>query len=35
MFEIWDGDMLLFAVDSADEADLLSEQGFTVVNANK
>ena len=31
MFEIYDGDMLLFAVDSEDEADMFSEQGFRIV----
>jgi hypothetical protein len=30
MFEIWDGDLFLFCVDHADEADVYTEQGFRV-----
>lgn len=30
MYEIWDGDLFLFSVDHADEADTYSESGFTV-----
>jgi hypothetical protein len=31
MFEIWDGDLLLYTVDSTYEADEAEEIGFTVV----
>lgn len=30
MYEIWDGDLMLYATDSAYEADEASEAGFTV-----
>jgi len=30
MYEIWDGDLFLFNCFDNDEADILSEQGFTV-----
>ena len=30
MFEIWDGDLFLFNVETADEALEQSEAGFTV-----
>ena len=30
MFEIWDGDLFLFSVDTRDEADEQAEAGFTV-----
>ena len=30
MYEIWDGDLLLFSVDSEAEADTYAEQGFRV-----
>ena len=33
MFEIWDGDVFLFAVDSQHEADEQQQQGFQVVVA--
>jgi hypothetical protein len=33
MFEIWDGDVFLFAVDSQYEADEQQQQGFQVVVA--
>ena len=33
MYEIWDGDVFLFSVESAGEADAYAEQGFRVVNA--
>ena len=31
MFEIWDGDVFLFYVESGYEADTYAEQGFRVV----
>ena len=31
MFEIWDGDLFLFSVESFDEADTYAESGFRVV----
>ena len=31
MFEIWDGDLFLFSVESPDEADTYAESGFRVV----
>jgi hypothetical protein len=34
MFEIWDGDLFLFAVDSQHEADEATESGFTVREAD-
>ena len=30
MYEIWDGDVFLFYVDHADEADTYTESGFDV-----
>ena len=30
MFDIWDGDLYLYSVDSEYEADEASEAGFTV-----
>lgn len=30
IYEIWDGDLFLFAVDDSNEADLQMEAGFTV-----
>jgi hypothetical protein len=30
MFEIWDGDLFLYSVDTQDEADEMDEAGFTV-----
>jgi hypothetical protein len=30
MFEIWDGDLFLYAVDTKYEADEQAEAGFTV-----
>jgi len=30
MFEIWDGDLFLFTVDSRDEADQYAESGFKI-----
>ena len=30
MFEIWEGDMYLYSVDTQQEADEHAEQGFTV-----
>ena len=33
MFEIWDGDVFLFCVDSQHEADEQQQQGFQVVVA--
>ena len=30
MFEIWDGDLYLYSVDTEDEADEQLEAGFTV-----
>jgi hypothetical protein len=30
MYEIWEGDLFLFNCFDDDEADILSEQGFTV-----
>ena len=30
MYEVWDGDVFLFNVDTSDEADLYIESGFTV-----
>jgi len=33
MFEIWDGDLFLFVVDSQHEADEQQQQGFQVVVA--
>lgn len=30
MYEIYDGDLFLFDCFDSDEADMLSEQGFTV-----
>lgn len=33
MFEIWDGDLFLFCVDSRHEADEQQQQGFQVVVA--
>ena len=31
MFEIWDGDLFLYAVDTEHEADEAVENGFTIV----
>ena len=31
MFEIWDGDLFLYAVDTEYEADEASEAGFQIV----
>jgi hypothetical protein len=31
MFEIWDGDVFLFSVDTEAEADIYTEQGFKVI----
>lgn len=31
MYEIWDGDLFLFSVDSQDEADTYADTGFRVV----
>jgi hypothetical protein len=31
MFEIWDGDVFLFSVDTKEEADTYAEQGFRVL----
>ena len=31
MYEIWDGDLFLFSVDSELEADIYAEQGFRVL----
>ena len=31
MYEIWDGDLFLFSVESQDEADTYVESGFRVV----
>ena len=31
MYEIWDGDLFLFSVDTNDEADTYRESGFKVV----
>ena len=31
MFEVWDGDLFLYSVDSAYEADEAREAGFRVV----
>ena len=31
MYEIWDGDLFLFCVDHADEAEVYVEQGFKIV----
>ena len=30
MYEIYDGDLLLFTVDNRDEADLYRTEGYTV-----
>ena len=30
MFEIWDGDLMLYTVDTEHEADEANEAGFTV-----
>jgi hypothetical protein len=30
MYEIWDGDLFLFSVDDASEADTYTESGFDV-----
>jgi len=30
MFEIWDGDLFLYAVDTEYEADEATEAGFTI-----
>jgi hypothetical protein len=30
MFEVWDGDVFLFYVDHAEEADTYTESGFDV-----
>lgn len=30
MFEIWEGDMYLYTVDTQQEADEHAEQGFTI-----
>lgn len=30
MYEIWDGDLFLFSVDTQDEVDHYVESGFTV-----
>ena len=35
MFEIWDGDLFLYAVDTKYEADEQAEAGFTVKEINK
>jgi hypothetical protein len=35
MYQIWDGDLFLYSVDTKDEADEASEQGFTIVNLEK
>lgn len=34
MYEIWDGDLFLFSVDTSDEADTYSEQGFAIREAD-
>lgn len=31
MFEVWDGDLFLYTVDTAYEADEASEAGFRIV----
>jgi hypothetical protein len=35
MFEIWDGDLFLYAVDTQYEADEQAEAGFTVKEVNQ
>ena len=35
MFEIWDGDLFLYAVDTVYEADEQAEAGFTVKEINQ
>jgi hypothetical protein len=31
MFQVWEGDLFLFSVDFEEEAELYSEQGYTIV----
>jgi hypothetical protein len=35
MYEIWDGDLFLYAVDTEYEADEQKAAGFTVKNLNE
>jgi len=35
MFEIWDGDLFLYSVDTEYEADEQLEAGFTVIDRSK
>jgi len=30
MYEIWDGELFLFSVDSEDEADTYEQSGFSI-----
>ena len=30
MYEVWDGDLFLFSVDTRDEADEQAEAGFSI-----
>lgn len=31
MYQVWEGDLFLFSVDYAEEADMYAEEGYTVV----
>lgn len=31
MYQVWEGDLFLFTVDHAEEADMYREEGYTVV----
>jgi hypothetical protein len=35
MYQVWEGDLFLFTVDFEEEADMYSEQGYTIVNQSK
>ena len=34
MYQVWEGDLFLFSVDCAEEADMYAEEGYTVVMEN-
>ncbi len=31
MYQVWEGDLFLFTVDFKEEAELYSEEGYTIV----
>ena len=35
MYQVWEGDLYLFSVDFAEEADMYREEGYTVVDKSK